>query len=431
VRFPRSPGAMSGFERSAPIPGSQGPRRSQMVRFNNAPPEMSEWRREVLEAQKEAQRQIQAAKGGGRAASRSRSPPPRRPKGREREKAREGKSGGGTNAPATASATTMVGGGGGPTSGRRPDASAVAPETGVVLRQAREQGQGWYAAVARAAESWQGVSAGKKRDAAAAAASAATGGVPMMQPESEDPLQSSRRREKDQPKSKKAGKEDREPERSRRREEEPQERKRSSREDDRDDLEEEEEQKRLQQQKMEFQAKAEERNRQLEEKRRRAEEDRRKNELQKKARQSKLKGAFAIDDDEDDDETEKRKAELARKALDRRRTPTSLAMETPLGAFAASSAASTEALAVHGQPAAGGGGGDASLGEKLRFEPGLSPAEAFMRLQERKRKGRRTEFGGPPRGCSPWRDGKRGVTVEREVEEKRQAELAGAAFAAG
>ena len=29
-------------------------------------------------------------------------------------------------------------------------------------------------------------------------------------------------------------------------------------------------------------------------------------------------------------------------------------------------------------------------------------SEAFMELQERKRKGRRAEFGGPPRGCSPW-----------------------------
>lgn len=320
--------------------------------------------------------------------------------------------------------------------------AAVAPETGVVLRKAREHGQGWYAAVARAAEAWDTIPQNKKPPKLPSA-------VAFMPPE-EPPPQGKKKGQQDHAKHKKQGREKEQEldrvftESSRRKgsTEELSELEKVRREEEASKAKLEEEQRELERQKIEFEARAEERRLKAEEERRKAEQERRKTEELKKQRQQKLKGAFAFDGD-DGEEDEQRNAALAAKVTKRKRMPSSLAAEVPLGIATpvisapvrAAAAAASTALALPGRPGpakpAAHHQEEDEMGQKLRFEPSLSPAEAFMRLQERKRKGRRAEFGGPPRGCSPWRDGKRGVTFEREEEEKRQAELAGAAYALG
>jgi len=164
-------------------------------------------------------------------------------------------------------------------------------------------------------------------------------------------------------------------------------------------------------QREEYEARAEERRLKTEEDRRKAEEERQRAEQMRKQREAKLKGAFAVGDDEEDDEQD-REAQLVRRASERKREMTD---SNARGLQAAAEMPTT--LAVMQGPRTAPV--DPDLSAKLRFEPGLDPAEAFMRLQERKRKGRRAEFGGPPRGCSPWRDGKRGVTWGRQDEEER------------
>lgn len=155
----------------------------------------------------------------------------------------------------------------------------------------------------------------------------------------------------------------------------------------------------------------------------RAVEERVKREQLLKQRKERLKGAFAVDD-EDNDEPEA-EARRFRKAAESRRevalTVPNAVLDEDVGLHAQSSAVALR----HASTAVV----DDDLSQKLRVVPGLSPAEAFMRLQERKRKGRRAEFGGPPRNCSPWRDGKRGITWEgREHEKRVQGALANPAM---
>lgn len=135
--------------------------------------------------------------------------------------------------------------------------------------------------------------------------------------------------------------------------------------------------------------------RRLEEKKK-MEDDRKAKQNQEKQRRQKLGNAFAVDGDEDDedDKRKKKESDLLRKASEKRRANVEATSAQQGGAVAA--------LPL-------GPKGDKDLADRLGFDGALDPAEAFIRLQERKRKGRRTEFGGPPRGCSPWRDGKRGV----------------------
>merc|ERR1712217_2787 len=157
--------------------------------------------------------------------------------------------------------------------------------------------------------------------------------------------------------------------------------------------------------------------------RRKLEEDRRKKELAEKSRRQKLGSAFAVDGDDDDEEARKREAAMLRKASEQKRsiaessqpslsspvalTPSLIPTMALPQDFSAVSTASTSAAPL----------GDKDLANKLGFDGALDPAEAFIRLQERKRKGRRAEFGGPPRGCSPWRDGKRGVVTPLAMRE--------------
>ncbi|CAK0872036.1 unnamed protein product [Prorocentrum cordatum] len=331
-------GAMSGFERSAPIPGSQGPRRSQMHRFNNAPPPNTPWREEVLRAKAEAQKIIEREEGKRPAADRSRS----RERGeRERRKADK------------------------PTAA----ASSRAPDAPLVMRQARERGEGWFAAVARASEKWDtaGRASGKGGPKAQETAPSREPAAPKKEkpPKAKEPAAEKQRREEGEPR-----KDERQDRDSQRLDEARRERERAER-----------------LARAEFERKAEERSRKADEEKRRAEEERSRKEQLEKDRKTKLKGAFAMNDDDEDEDD--RHAALARKAAEKKKA----------------------ALAEVAVAAAGKSGGP-DLSAKLRFEPGLSPAEAFMRLQERKRKGRRAEFGGPPRGCSPWRDGKRGISFE-------------------
>jgi len=363
--------AMSGFERSAPIPGSQGPRRSQMVRYNNAPPPLTPWRAEVLEAQK----QIEAAKKGERT-SRSRS----------RSKSRRRGKGAGGPAPVGETSSSRI----------KNAAATLAPETGVVLRQARERGEGWYAAVARAAESWESVSSHRRRPPQPGK----VGKVDEAAPEGNKLLAKSDKRGK--AKDRPPEKEETEAEKQRREEKEEKARQEEQR------LEQEREEQRARE---EYEARAEERRLKAEEEKRRAEEERARMEVLKKQRQEKLKGAFAVG--QDDDEEEDREAELVRRAAEKKKQEiVDSAGRAPIvagGALAPQVAAPSTALMPRSTPRQV----DPELSEKLRFEPGLDPAEAFMRLQERKRKGRRAEFGGPPRGCSPWRDGRRGISWQK------------------
>lgn len=341
---------MSGFERSAPIPGSQGPRRSQMKRLNNAPPPMTPWRAEVLEAQKQLE-----AKKADRSRSRSKAREHReREKERERERDRERERERERERDRRKGLAMGTAGG---------SSSSTPAKRNIGEIQARSHGEGWYAAVARAAESWQSVKEVKK--------SAPAAGQPQQPKQSEK-----KRKEGERPQQDQEG-------------EDPKETGADQSEFDR-------------QQRAEFEARSEERRLKIEEEKKRLEEEKQKLQLAKKQRQEKLKGAFAVDGDDDEDD---RLAELARRAAQRKD-----AIVHPAAAQKAAKVASQQlALVVPGSfntPVAQ----NPEHATKLRLEPGLDPAVAFMRLQERKRKGRRSEFGGPPRGCSPWRDGKPGVS---------------------
>lgn len=343
---------MSGFERSAPIPGSQGPRRSQMHRFNNAPPPQTPWREEVLRAKAEAQKMIDKEEGKRPAADRSRS------REREREKRKADK----------------------PTAA----ASSRAPATDA-LRQARERGEGWFAAVARASEKWEtgaGRSGGK---GAPKGQEAAPSKEPAAAAKKEKPLKA------------------KEPvaEKQRRDEGDPRRDERQDRDSQRLDEARKERERAEKLARAEFERKAEERSRKADEDKQRAEDERSRKGQLEKDRKSKLKGAFAMNDDDDDED---RQAVLARKAAEKKKADVAEAAARGMSVRTAAGPSAEVASAEKS------GGPD--LSAKLRFEAGLSPAEAFMRLQERKRKGRRAEFGGPPRGCSPWRDGKRGISFE-------------------
>lgn len=264
-------------------------------------------------------------------------------------------------------------------------AEKLAPETGVVLRQARERGEGWYAAVARAAEQWDTVPTGRKRPQA-----------PGKTGKEETVDGKPARLDK-----KGKGKEETEPERLKREEKE----ERQRQEDARKDKEREEQRARE-----EYEARAEERRLKAEDEKRKAEEERAKMEVLKKKRQEKLKGAFALQDDDEDEEIN---AVSVRRAHEKKKLEAvDSGRAQPLAGTVATvaGASSTALMPKSAKPV------DPELSEKLRFEPGLDPAEAFMRLQERKRKGRRAEFGGPPRGCSPWRDGKKGVSWDGQPE---------------
>eukprot|EP00928_Gymnodinium_smaydae_P046740 TRINITY_DN31159_c0_g1_i1.p1 TRINITY_DN31159_c0_g1~~TRINITY_DN31159_c0_g1_i1.p1 ORF type:complete len:381 (+),score=102.60 TRINITY_DN31159_c0_g1_i1:118-1260(+) len=377
---------MSGFERSAPIPGSQGPRRSQMQRINNAPPPMTPWRKEVLEAQRQAAEAMRKANGGrSRSRSRSRSRPRKKDDGAA---AAAGGSGGG--------ATSSGGGSRSSRASKLPDEAAGTGHKDLVLRQAKERGEGWYAAVAQASKVWEEE---EKRLSAIRKAAPAP--------------QQSHAREKE-----KGGKEkDRDRDRDRRRDR-----------DSKDEellLKKEQEERQREERQRELREKAEQerawrenceaRERRLEEERRKAEADRKKKEMMEKQRKSKLCGAFAVDGDED--EEPRREATLLLRKADRRRgdlaAPEAIGRPQGLDDGSAGGQASSGAqVALHGSSGAPVPGQD--LGKKLGFDDCSDPAEAFMRLQERKRKGRRAEFGGPPRGCSPWRDGKKGVTSSRD-----------------
>merc|ERR1711865_35565 len=154
------------------------------------------------------------------------------------------------------------------------------------------------------------------------------------------------------------------------------------------------------------------------EEKQKAEEDKKAKEDKEKKRRGKLGNAFAMDDDDDDADRQKREADQLRKAGDKKRA----IMEVTAGG----GSAIVRAVGDNPNPK-----GDKELAKKLGFDGALDPAEAFLRLQERKRKGRSHEFGGPPRGASPWRDGKKGVITpialsrmeyEEKAREKRVAD---------
>jgi len=330
-----------------------------MVRYNNAPPPLTPWRAEVLEAQK----QIEAAKkGADRSRSRSRSRSRRRNRGNASKNAQ----------PEETSASS---------SKKAP--SAMAPETGVVLRQARERGEGWYAAVARASESWESVPSNRRRPPAG------KGGKQeevTLEKGKEQGRLDKRGKAKDRPGEREETDGDR-----------------HRREELRVDQERQEQRARE-----EYEARAEERRLKAEDEKRRAEEERQRMEVLKKKRQEKLKGAFAVSDGDDEDED--RESQHARKVAERKK------QEIVEAARLSSIPGGQQVMTTAGtalMPRPAPRSVDPELSEKLRFEPGLDPAEAFMRLQERKRKGRRAEFGGPPRGCSPWRDGRKGISWQK------------------
>lgn len=354
---------MSGFERSAPIPGSQGPRRSQMTRFNNAPPPESPWRLEVLEAKKAAEAAIRKAKGER---SRSRSRNRSRERDRHRRKAGEG------SAPSSSTAKK----------GKEEDKDILAKK----IVRAREVGEGWFAAVAAASSAWDAIPEQPKKGSGKAFQE---GGANA----------SSKRKDEDR---RKPDLDAREKERFAK-----EEKARLAQE-----LEEEahrREEQKLEQERMEerWQAEAEAREKRRLEEKKKLEEDKRVREQQEKQRRQKLGNAFAVDGDSDDEEQKKkREAEALRKASERKRSIGEVVSTQPI-----SSSLSVQAATVYTPQGPIKPLEDKELAGKLGFDGNLDPAEAFIRLQERKRKGRRSEFGGPPRGCSPWRDGKRGVVT--------------------
>lgn len=376
---------MSGFERSAPIPGSQGPRRSTMQRINNAPPPMTPWRQEVLEAQRQAAEAARRANGGK---SRSRS----------RSRSRHRRATAASTLPAAASgAGGSSSSRGGPSSRKKhkddeAEGGGVAVMKDALLRHAKDRGEGWYAAVAKASEVWEEQEKRRKL------APPPYKGKDKSGKEGKDREKDrEKERRKDKDKSDRHGDNVEEVSlKAKRREEDEQERK--------------------------WKAEAEAREKRLAEERQKAEEERKRKEAQEKQRKSKLSGAFAMDSDGSEEEVD-RTAKLAKGAAERKR---GLFMEVAgvpaikgtageqgfTSIQSTSQLASRRTTAVAGPTATGAVGGE--LGTKLGFDGCSDPAEAFMRLQERKRKGRRSEFGGPPRGCSPWRDGKKGVSFAKD-----------------
>jgi len=203
-------------------------------------------------------------------------------------------------------------------------------------------------------------------------------------------------------------------------------RRRRDREDRTDNYKNEEEQKKREDQVREQerldrlrQEEFEARERRNAEARKKAEEERQVREQLARQRKERLGNAFAINGDDDDDND--REANLLRKerriAIPRTSQTSSQASGASSGAAAGGTGTSPIQIAVGrdlavptAAPRLRSDPLGEDLGTKLGFsENNMDPATAFMRLQERKRKGRRPEFGGPPRGCSPWRDGKRGV----------------------
>lgn len=147
-----------------------------------------------------------------------------------------------------------------------------------MLRQAKKQGdEGWYAAVARAAEAWEAIDRRRNHKPA------------VMAPVAGKPLKEETRE---------AEKMDKIPTRT---------------------VEEEENHQR-EQEKLVQQAKdeSEARDRRVEEEKRKAEEARRKWDVMEKQRKQKLAGAFAVDNDQDDDGDD-RELELLRKKAERRK----------------------------------------------------------------------------------------------------------------
>mmetsp|Transcript_16260 Transcript_16260/g.37508 ORF Transcript_16260/g.37508 Transcript_16260/m.37508 type:complete len:368 (-) Transcript_16260:122-1225(-) len=360
---------MSGFERSAPVPGSQGPRRSQMVRYNNAPPPMSPWRQEVLEAQK----QLQGHKAEKRERSRSRSPRKKPEKRTDKAPIVE------SEPDLQTAAQAAVKGGKSP--------AMLPPEKTPILRKAKEHGEGWFAALAHAAQSWEPV--GKTRSESSSKK------APVVMTSLQD-KETSKERTKDKPKERERDGKEKEKEiekddegERRRKQSEPL---RDTRVEAGHDKESDESLRRKQQalerKRLE---EAEARERKVVEEKRVAEEQRKKREEMEKQRRKKLAGAFAVGDDDDDEA--QREAVRMRQAAERRRE--SLEVVPRILEASISSISTPRSIPV--DPAK----------EEFRLEPGLTAADAFMRLQERKRKGRRAEFGGPPRDCSPWRDGRR------------------------
>lgn len=369
---------MSGFERSAPVPGDQGVRRSEMVRHNNAPPPMTPWRQEFLEAQRqlEALKKTQGRDRGKGDRSRSRSDsPPRQKKGNATNPSLRGV------------------------------AASLPPEKVKVLSRAvAHREEGWVAAVARSSENW--VAPRRSR---------------MPPPPQKGPPEEGAKREKERPQL------DQEPRRE-------QERRRKQRGDPKDDKHADEEERdshedanrrelelneeaqrreleRENQERLERQLEQERRSREI---RKKAEEENKRFDALQRERKNKLNSVFALNEDDDDDAA--REAELLRKTAERKRKLSADgAMQGPVGmglgtgesaaalaftpAGAAPSTVVPSSVAASQRPIA-----SQELGDKLRLGPGLDPAAAFMKLQERKRKGRSATFGGPPRGCSPWRD---------------------------
>jgi len=326
---------MSGFERSAPVQGSQGPRRSQMVRHNNAPPPMSPWRQEVLEAQKQMQGSL---KGEKRERSRSRS------HRRKPDKAMPDKAADEASRSLSAS--------------KGAKAAMLPPEKAPLLRKAKDRGEGWHAA-----SEWESTGASEK----------------LRSECSSKKLTSASLQEK--PKEKVKDKDRHKDGLAKAPEDESASSKQQALERKRQD-------------------ETEARERKVAEERKMVEEQRKKREEMEKQRKQKLAGAFAVEDDDDDEG--QREAERMRKAAERKRESLEVVPRLLHSVVGSASGASTTRSSLP------------SAREDLLSEPGLTAAEAFMRLQERKRKGRRGEYDGPPRGTSPRRDGRRPQSPRRK-----------------
>lgn len=381
-----------------------------MKRFNNAPPPESEWRLEVLKAKREAEEAgKQASKQGRSSRSASRS----RERGRRRQSSR-------SRSPASRKAPQpRVPAVSNPAPKPAKGEQHVAPASRLaqIATQRGDVAQGWYAAVARAAEAWEAVDAKKKtpvpglesklksvqpgpatvqqggsKAASSDRASEVAGLLPALGSVEE------RRGEDDEA----------QPRRVKERLSPKEEAKRIA-----------EERKRQQQEEARRKEELEAMEQRNADRRKKAEEERVAREKHEKTRKQKLKGAFAMEDG-DDDESEREKA-FSKLAVERG------GVVNPVAARAASQVRGvsmargvslarqhepdmSEALAVPGASRRLGAP-DEDLGQKLGFEKVMDPADAFIKLQERKRKGRRAEFGGPPRNCSPWRDGKKGVVT--------------------
>jgi len=190
-----------------------------------------------------------------------------------------------------------------------------------------------------------------------------------------------------------------------------------------------EEKKRQEQERKDLEAKwrsdYEAREKRLADERKKAEDEKTRRTKMEKDRKSKLGSAFSLgDDDEDDgDRTAFLRAKAAKSGnvLPASAVTSAIAIATPKGVTGSRETGIDDVRPI--TPASGSVGADfaavagvtpITLAKKLGFDDCEDPAEAFMRLQERKRKGRRAEFGGPPRGSSPWRDGKKGVIFSKD-----------------